>query len=127
MAKIGLIFYSTEHPIYLIKFFSLFTFLELIMALFTSEFDCFVFSENNDKIFCKVCSTEIKFKDNYNLKKHLTSEKHRNNSLFDVTNKMFFTDSCEAFVSASIPFNKLNNASFRQFLAKYTKRNIPDE
>jgi hypothetical protein len=34
---------------------------------------------------------------------------------------------CNAMVSADIPFNKLNNKCFREFLEKYTKQAIPNE
>jgi len=34
---------------------------------------------------------------------------------------------CNAMVSADIPFNKLNNQCYREFLEKYTKQTIPGE
>ena len=34
---------------------------------------------------------------------------------------------CNAMVSADIPFNKLSNKCFREFLEKYTKQTIPNE
>lgn len=39
----------------------------------------------------------------------------------------FNQDLCEAFVKADIPLHKLTNKDFRVFLAKYMKREIPDE
>ena len=37
----------------------------------------------------------------------------------------FVQDLCDAFVSANIPFNKIENNSLRYFLEKYTNRSIP--
>lgn len=39
----------------------------------------------------------------------------------------FSMDLCNAFLSANIPFNKLNNDVFRKFLEDYTKKIIPNE
>ena len=40
---------------------------------------------------------------------------------------LFYEELCEAFVSANIPFHKLNNNVLRGFLQKYTGKSIPDE
>jgi len=37
----------------------------------------------------------------------------------------FNYDLCQAFLSANIPLNKLSNDCFRNFLEKYTSKNIP--
>ena len=42
-------------------------------------------------------------------------------------NSLFYEELCEAFVSANIPFHKLNNNVLRGFLQKYTGKSIPDE
>ncbi|KAJ4439888.1 hypothetical protein ANN_08017 [Periplaneta americana] len=42
-------------------------------------------------------------------------------------NSVFYEKLCQAFVSANIPFHKLNNNVFRDFLQKYTGKSIPDE
>jgi hypothetical protein len=39
----------------------------------------------------------------------------------------FAEELCDALVGANIPFYKLKNPSFNNFLAKYCRRNIPDE
>ena len=39
----------------------------------------------------------------------------------------FIQDLCEAFVAADIPWNKLKNEKFKDFLEKYTGRKVPDE
>lgn len=39
----------------------------------------------------------------------------------------FSRDLCKAFIDANIPLWKLENPSLRNFLGKYTKKNIPDE
>jgi len=40
------------------------------------------------------------------------------------TKSEFNTDSCEALMTANIPLNKLSNSKFREFLEKYTDKNI---
>ncbi|KAJ4430665.1 hypothetical protein ANN_19255 [Periplaneta americana] len=42
-------------------------------------------------------------------------------------NSLFYEELCQAFVSANISFQKLNNNVFRDFLQKYTGQSIPDE
>jgi hypothetical protein len=39
----------------------------------------------------------------------------------------FFTDLCTAFVSAGIPWAKLENPNFHNFLETYTTKSIPSE
>jgi hypothetical protein len=39
----------------------------------------------------------------------------------------FATDLCKAYVSADIPLFKINNPKHRNFLPKYTQRDLPDE
>lgn len=39
----------------------------------------------------------------------------------------FTEDLCDALISSNIPFNKINNQSFKYFLEKYCDRKIPDE
>jgi hypothetical protein len=36
-------------------------------------------------------------------------------------------DMCRAFIGANIPFHKVNNKIFRNFLTKYTGKEIPEE
>lgn len=38
-----------------------------------------------------------------------------------------FSDLCEAFTAANILLHKLHNPVLKGFLAKYTKRHIPDD
>jgi len=39
----------------------------------------------------------------------------------------FVEELCDAFVAANIPFYKINHLSLKQFLAKYCRKDIPDE
>lgn len=39
----------------------------------------------------------------------------------------FFTDMCRAFVAADIPWHKIENPIFNEFLEKYTKREVPTD
>jgi hypothetical protein len=45
----------------------------------------------------------------------------------DVPRSQFLVDLTEAFISAGIAWNKLNNTKLRSFLKAYTNRSIPDE
>jgi len=39
----------------------------------------------------------------------------------------FNIDLCKTYLSAYIPFNKLSNLDFKNFLEKYTKGSVPDQ
>lgn len=55
-------------------------------------------------------------------------KKERTRTLLNNTPKYSFnTDLCTAMVPANIPLFKMKNASFRNFLLKYTGQNIPKE
>ena len=45
----------------------------------------------------------------------------------DSDRRIFHKETCEAFLSANMPFNKLTNRKFRNYLRKYTGRKIPDQ
>lgn len=44
-----------------------------------------------------------------------------------IAQKKFTNDLCEAFLAANIPFNKLSNVVFKQFLNNYTGMAVPDQ
>lgn len=99
-----------------------------------------VFAIANNKLFCKLCNIEILGCKNFNVDRHIHSDKHRKglektkvqnlqqehsgsyNTVHD-----FNTDLCNAFISSNIPLFKLKNNTLRTFLQKYTGRQIPDE
>ena len=77
--------------------------------------------------FCNVCSENILFRSKrQKLQSHVDTQKHLHN-VNGTSQREFFEDICEAFISANIPLKKLNNPRLREFLKKYTGRNIPDE
>jgi hypothetical protein len=45
----------------------------------------------------------------------------------EVPTDEFSLELCNVLVGANIPFRKLDNPGFNQFLTKYCERNIPDE
>ena len=73
----------------------------------------------------------------FRIKQHVESDKHKKLSLHtqrqsvisfetEVTNK-FFEDLTHSSVAANIPFNKLQNESFKSFLEKWTGKSTPDD
>jgi len=67
-----------------------------------------------------------------NTSKHirLSKQKEKNYKQQLISNtkiSSFNLDLCRVLTSANIPLNKVNNAIFRDFLEKYTGKEIPDE
>jgi len=65
-------------------------------------------------------------------KEALTRKKNTNRQLFlrDVKpedNNSFYKDLCLSLISANIPWAKLTNPVFRNFVEKYTSKSIPNE
>lgn len=95
------------------------------MEQFVGEFDCFTFVKDK-QVYCKICAQTLVYRNKQSLQQHLQTKKHIQ-TLSGPSHKEFYDDLCQAFIDANIPFKKLNNPSLRQFLHKYTNRDIPDE
>ncbi|KAE9536846.1 hypothetical protein AGLY_006908 [Aphis glycines] len=111
---------------------------------YITEFEEKVFSSDGTILFCKFCETKINTDRRYLVTQHLKTEKHKsaekrkqdqmkNKSQQLVGTAMtskkssFNHDLCNTLLSANIPLNKLNNPKFREFLLKYTGKDIPFE
>lgn len=107
-----------------------------------SSFGEDILSTDGSVLFCKICSKAINGKKKYFVDEHVKSAAHMNRvkssstkkaqmitqSFTETTKKSeFYIDMCTAFTAANIPFWKLENATFKSFLEKYTQTNIPSE
>ena len=96
---------------------------------------------DNNKFTSLIKVSCIKY---YHLEQHNNTAKHKINferySRASGSKQQFLTtprevqnpekfplDLCEAFLSADIPFKKLDNTKFRKFLESYCKKIVPDE
>ena len=59
------------------------------------------------------------------LRRHIKTKKH-SNSVAGTSNTEFFGELCKAFISVNIPLQKANHPVLKQFMKKYTGRNLPD-
>ncbi|KAJ4439531.1 hypothetical protein ANN_07655 [Periplaneta americana] len=94
-------------------------------------------------LYCKICEVKVSAEKRFTVDQHVNREKHKRGlqagerkkqqmllgqcTSANSANSMFYEELCQAFVSANIPFHKLNNNVFRDFLQKYTGKSIPDE
>ena len=110
-------------------------------VLLVNEYGREYFAVRGEHIFCKVCHIEIKGDRRTFIERHCKSKKHSQNikllprnegsddvlstSLSTCSQTEFYKDLCEMMVCANIPFNKLQNPAFNNFLEKYTAMKIP--
>lgn len=109
---------------------------------YVNEFGTGIFSTDRKILFCKVCNTKISSEKRFSVTQHIATEKHRTAAkhaeekknktqqfLFQNSSSKssFKNDLCKAMLSANIPFNKLSNPHFKNFLEKYTSEVIPDQ
>ncbi|OXA41172.1 CGG triplet repeat-binding protein 1, partial [Folsomia candida] len=89
------------------------------------------------------CQAGFEFKQKSQLEQHIRTTKHQNlakkftldpqrqillnEAVESNSNRPFYKDMCYAFVSAGIPWKKLQNSALENFLEKYTGRSIPDQ
>ncbi|XP_025198504.1 uncharacterized protein LOC112603549 [Melanaphis sacchari] len=104
-----------------------------------------IFSIDKSVLFCKICEIKVNSDKKFNVSQHIKSDKHikglaryeyqinrKQQQLLTATSNIskkssFNKDLCEAFISANIPLNKLENPKFKTFLEVYTKNDIPSE
>jgi len=111
------------------------------LEAFAKEFP--VFKTDGDVLFCKECNVTIVAEKKSQVKQHMESSKHKENTKTNCrktnqsflsetinknnTNQEFCMDLCKTFVAADIPFHKLTNPHVSNFISKYTNFTIPDE
>lgn len=105
---------------------------------YVREYGSDVFSTDGQILFCKICEVKVAANKKFTITQHVSRDNHKqelqrkisgtkNQVLLTVPKSPFFEDLTNAFLSANIPQHKLNQPIFRQFLEKYTNKNIPDE
>lgn len=113
------------------------------LSSFVKEFGEHIFTSDGKILFCKLCEVKVSATKRFLVTQHLTTAKHKHAFnqrkrreqstsqllLTENTNKKsdFNSDLTEALVFANIPLYKVNNFKFKNFLEKYTSKNIPDE
>lgn len=92
------------------------------------------FKRRQRRHFTKIpCSMYSQLVQHNNTAKHKANLEHSNrkkqpfiaDSLANNNKDPFHQDLCNALISADIPFNKLRNPSFKNFLSKYCHKIIP--
>lgn len=97
---------------------------------YVTKFSSDTFSILGNNLFCKVYEIQISAEKNFNVRQHISTEKHqkalkrhieKQTLLTTLAKKLaFIFDLCEALLTVNIPLNKLSNSTFREFLGKYT-------
>ena len=100
-----------------------------------------IYEQSTEKVICQICVTGFSYSAknvSFRIKQYVKSDKHKKQlSLHaqrqsvisfetEVTNK-FFEDLTHSLVAENIPFNKLQNESFKSFLEERTGKSTPDE
>lgn len=101
-----------------------------------------VFTTSGLVIYCQVCDRQVRCNKKFQITQHVSTEFHLKclkKSSNNTTKQMllgdeakpktssFNKDLCLSLVAANIPWLKLQNPLFRNFLQTYTKKHIPDE
>ncbi|XP_060837117.1 uncharacterized protein LOC132919483 [Rhopalosiphum padi] len=101
-----------------------------------------IFTTDGATLFCQLCNKHIPCIKKSQITQHVHTSLHQealnrklNTSkqlfLSESTSKKnvneFYEDLCLSFISANIPWYKLQNPQFRAFLEKYIGKHIPDE
>ncbi|KAJ4428403.1 hypothetical protein ANN_24423 [Periplaneta americana] len=110
---------------------------------FVSEYGDTVFSSDGTILYCNICEVKVSAEKRFTVDQHVNREKHKRGlqagerkkqqmllgqcTSANSANSVFYEELCQAFVSANIPFQKLNNNVFRDFLQKYTGKSNPNE
>jgi hypothetical protein len=117
----------------------------VLVKKYITEFGSDVFSADQNVLFCNFCETKVSVDKRFIVTQHLKTEKHKRAAkrvenhpstskiltqqfITNATKKSVFShDLCKALLSANIPLNKLSNPYFKEFLSKYTGKDIPSE
>lgn len=111
---------------------------------YVNEFGKDVFTTDGTILLCKICNIKVAAEKKFSIQQHISRVKHIN-ALTSMKNKInekpqqllsdmlsnnnysFNKELCMAMLSANIPFNKLKNKLFCNFLEKHIAKKIPDE
>jgi hypothetical protein len=117
-------------------------------AIFVKEFGEKYFTADGITLFSKLCEVKVKAEKHFTVQQHCNTAKHkscvnrefaarsRQRLLFEKSHDSssvlgsayeFSKDLCKMMVLSNIPLRKVEAASFRKFLEKYTTHPIPTE
>lgn len=89
---------------------------------------------NGRELYCSSCNTTISWTSKTNFNRHISSQKHMcaSGSTDSDSQRNFNLDLVEMMVGCNIPWSKLDNPLFRQFLekcisGKYNNVQVPSE
>jgi len=97
------------------------------------EFGDVLITTDGGRLWCRACDSELKSEKRFNVRRHVVSEKHRRHvaSRVRATGQLppsadeYASDLCYALLASDIPFHKTKHPVFRNFLLKYTSREMP--
>lgn len=92
-----------------------------------------MFSTDGQILCCKICEVKVAADKKFTITQHVSRDKHKQGlqrqisgtpiqNLLTVQKSPFFEYLTNAFLSANISLYKLNQPTFREFLAKYKKQ-----
>ena len=84
--------------------------------------------DETDRMYCKVCKTDFKFRDRNQIKRHLTNKRHINSNedkVLKAKQSVFEKDLCNVFVSCNMIPNNVKKDKFKRFIEKHTQYVCP--
>lgn len=112
------------------------------LTKYVNEFGKEILSTDGEILFCKICEIKVASEKKFTVVQHISRDKHVSGlrrrelksdqqvSTMQCINENqlspFSYDLTNAFLSANIPLNKLENPILKGFLEKYTNKSIPD-
>ncbi|XP_073828822.1 uncharacterized protein [Musca autumnalis] len=108
---------------------------ENIKIKWIRDVDNRIFKLDGDEIFCTICNKQIVCYRKSQLHQHMATKTHTKLAaeLLGIATSVaeyegdFNSDLCQTLIEGNIPWNVVNDPSFRTFLEKYTKNTMPDE
>ena len=98
------------------------------------KFSAFSLNEksiDNKTLFCETCSKDIKCVKKYDLEQHILRVSHiesqKNYRNINLTQNDFNKELCRLCAETIIPFNKINDPLFKNFIEKFTQFKCPEE
>lgn len=99
-------------------------------------------TSDGEIVFCQACDKRLNCEKRFQIQQHISTSQHQSKKaalsnksqqqlltplLSENSRDVFCIDLCKAMVNSNIPWNKLNDPSFREFLEKYCNHQIPSE
>ncbi|XP_077528186.1 uncharacterized protein LOC144139806 [Haemaphysalis longicornis] len=113
----------------------------VLIRQWTSGSQCY--TVDGETVFCQPCGKQVPCEKKFHLQQHERTALHQANALRNQPSTSrqsflaesiaqgkkseFSADLCEALVAANIPWAKIENKTFKNFLQKYCKQKVPSE